>query len=98
MTNVGNSHLFFFQCDPGTGLKSFIHQLSQDPVKIMLIGGYCSAVSLPVASVAHYWNLIQVKIFQIQNTLKIINTLEKIFPIQNTLKMTAIEKIAEKCQ
>ncbi|CAK9298893.1 unnamed protein product [Gordionus sp. m RMFG-2023] len=48
------------KCDPGTGLKVFFDFLLQKPAKIFMLGDGCSVVSIPIASTAKNWNLVQV--------------------------------------
>ena len=49
-----------FQCDAGMGTNALFEQLYHDPVKVMVLGAGCSAVSQATAQASHLWNLIQV--------------------------------------
>ena len=56
-----NLFVFSLQCDPGIGTNVLFEQLYEDPVKIMILGAGCSAVSQATAQASHLWNLLQVK-------------------------------------
>ena len=48
------------QCDTKAALNAFHHQVFEEPTKIGVIGCGCSVSTEPVATISHYYNLVQV--------------------------------------
>ena len=49
-----------FQCDAAHGMKTFFRMLDEEPVKIILFGDACPAVTDPIAKAIKFFHLIQV--------------------------------------
>ena len=54
------SHISYFQCDPGYGVKAFVEMMCNETTFIMIIGPACSSVSEVTADAANLVNLVQV--------------------------------------
>lgn len=52
--------IHFLQCSDAYAIKALIEHLSDPLTFIALFGPGCALATEPVASVAHFWNLIQV--------------------------------------
>ncbi|XP_065899544.1 gamma-aminobutyric acid type B receptor subunit 2-like isoform X2 [Dysidea avara] len=48
------------KCEASTSLQGFIHQIFNEPTKIMLIGASCSVSTEPLAELSPYWSLVQI--------------------------------------
>ena len=61
-----NQYVFFItQCDEKASLDAFMERFRGDsqPTYVSLLCCGCSAATIPVALVSHYWNIPQVFIF-----------------------------------
>ena len=56
------------QCDQVSALEAFHRQVFEPPTKIGIIGSGCSVSTEPTASISHYYNLVQVRIYMYMYT------------------------------
>jgi len=50
------------QCAAGPSVRGYIDQIFMEPTKIMIVGADCSTSTEPVAELAPFWNLVQVRL------------------------------------
>ena len=49
------------QCEAGASVRGFIDQIFENSTRYMIVGADCSISTEPIAELAPFWNLVQVR-------------------------------------